>query len=437
MPPIVTSYDLTMPPIHKIVTPNKVPLHVLSDDLVSGTVRLSLVFDAGTTLQKVPFSASSMLGMLSQGSKNMDAEQIAEYIDFHGSSFEINIDRDFAVVTICGLSKFFAESINILGEMLLSPVFPEEKLEILKTNRKQRLAVDRSKAGYISRECFARTLFGENHPYGYSSPIDMYDSLCREDILDFYNSHYKADKCFALMGGSVTPELMALAIDLLSKLPVLGEAEKLLCKPSVVPAPISSPFAYIPYEGVQSAVRVGRVLFTRSHPDFIPMQVLSTVLGGYFGSRLIANLRVKNGYTYGIFATMVNLQHTGYLAIATEVGAQFTEAAIEEIFNEMARLRDELVTEEELDMVKNVMIGELMRIMDGSFGVIDIALESIQNDEQGDYVRRFCEQVAAVTPERLQQLARYYLRAEDMTVTVVGPEEIAIPAALGGQPQAL
>lgn len=422
MPPIVVSHELSMPTVHKVVAANKIPLHVLSDNSASGTVRLSLVFEAGTTAQTVPFSASSMLGMLSQGTRNLDAEQVAEQIDFHGSYFDINIDRDFAVVTICSLSKFFAQAVEVLEQMILYPTFPQEKLDIYKANRKQRLAVERSKAGYLARECFAKTIFGEDHPYGVSSEAELYDSLKREDLVDFFDKHYKADGCFALIGGSASAKEIALAVDLISKFERLAPAAKLSQKPNIIPAPQSKQYAYIPYEGVQSALRVGRILFARNHPDFIPMQVLSTVLGGYFGSRLITNLRVKNGYTYGIFSTMVNLQQSGYLVIATEVGAQFTRAAIDEIFAEMRRLSDELVSKEELEMVKNVMIGELMRIMDGSFGVVDIALESIQNGESDDYVSHFCSQVAAVTPEKIQQLARYYLRPEDMSVVVVGPE---------------
>ncbi len=423
MPPVVVSRELSMPPIHKVVTANKIPLHIITDNSSSGTVRLSLVFSAGTTYQDVPFSASSMLGMLSQGTLDMDAEQIAEQIDFHGSYFDINIDRDFAVVTICSLTKFFAQAIDILEKMLLSPSFPQDKLDIFKANRKQRLAVDRSKAGYLSRECFAKALFGENHPYGHSNTAEMYDGLERQHLVDFYNKYYKADNCFALIGGSAGASEMAMALDLLTKIPQMSEAEKISQKPNIIPTPRSERFAHTLYEGVQSAIRVGRVLFTRNHPDFIGMQVLSTILGGYFGSRLISNLRVRNGYTYGIFATVVNLQQSGYLAIATEVGAQFTEAAIEEIFNEMRLLSEELVPTEELEMVKNVMIGELMRIMDGSFGVIDIALESIQNNQEGDYVSSFCEQISKISPEDIQRLARMYLNPDDMTVTIVGNEQ--------------
>lgn len=419
-PEISIPTDLSMPIINRVVSANGVPLHVVSDSSANGTVRLSLVFSAGTTSQSVPFSASSMVGMLSQGSKSMDAEQIAEQMDFHGSYFDMNIDRDFIVITICSLSKFFSQAVETLSEMLLYPIFPEEKLEIMRANRKQRLLVERSKAGYLARERFAAALFGKNHPYGVSSDGSLYDSLKREDLIAFYNRYIKSDNCFALIGGSASPSDIAAAIDLLSKLQPDTENTS---NTTTIPAPTSERFAYLPFEGVQSAIRVGRILFSRSHPDFIPMQVLSTILGGYFGSRLIANLRVKNGYTYGIFATTINLQQSGYLAIATEVAASATEDAIEEIFNEMRLLSEELVSEEELSMVKNVMIGELMRIMDGSFGVIDIALESIQNGEKEDYVELFCRELEAITPERIQQLAKSYLRPEDMTITVVGPKE--------------
>jgi predicted Zn-dependent peptidase len=183
---------------------------------------------------------------------------------------------------------------------------------------------------------------------------------------------------------------------------------------------------FLPIEGaVQSAIRIGRILFPRQHPDFVGMQVVATILGGYFGSRLTQNLREERGYTYGVMAAMVNLRHAGYLAIATEVAAEATGDAIEQIFAEMERLKTEPVSEDELENVRRSMLGEVMRILDGPFGIVDVVIENIQiegSDTSGahNYINDFIRRVEATTPERIRELARKYLDRDAFTTVIVG-----------------
>ena len=177
----------------------------------------------------------------------------------------------------------------------------------------------------------------------------------------------------------------------------------------------------IPHSGaVQSSIRMGRMLFPRTHEDFIPMQVLSTVLGGYFGSRLMQNLRERNGFTYGVFSAMVNFQQAGYLAIATQVGSEVTEQALSEIAREIEQLRTAPIPNEELELVKNIMAGEMMRILDGPFGIADVTIENIMCGMDNSATQRSVEQIFAITPARIKQLAAEYLSREELVVVVAG-----------------
>jgi predicted Zn-dependent peptidase len=171
---------------------------------------------------------------------------------------------------------------------------------------------------------------------------------------------------------------------------------------------------------VQSSIRMGRLLFTRAHEDFIPMQVLSTVLGGYFGSRLMQNLRERNGFTYGVFSAMVNFQDTGYLAIATQVGTEVTEQALEQIASEIDTLRNELVPEQELALVKNIMAGEMMRILDGPFGIADVTTENILCGFDNSHIADNLSRIRNTTPEELRALAQKYLNPKDIVTVVAG-----------------
>lgn len=407
--------SVTMPTCNVSRSAQGIPLHTLRSGEIEVT-RLSLVFHCGSLFQQKPFAASATLSMMSEGTRNYTAAALSERLDFYGLNYEVNIDRDYAMITLCSLSKFFGEGLALLEEILLHPTFPEKELEVYKNRRKQRLNVERSKVAFVAREEFGRSLFGAQHPYGMSSPQSKYDLLTCDDLVDFHRQHYIAENCFAVASGWITPAEQELMEAFLAKIPTGA----LPAAPDF-PAVVSTPECYIERpDAVQSALRVGKVLFPRNHPDFIGMQVLTTLLGGYFGSRLVSNLREDKGYTYGIYATMINLQDSGYLAIATEVGAEVTDLALEQIFVEIERLRTEQVDEAELQTVKQIMVGETMRILDGPFGIADVTIENLQNGTDNDYLNRFLAEIAAVTPQRLQALAENYLQADDFVRVVVG-----------------
>jgi predicted Zn-dependent peptidase len=171
---------------------------------------------------------------------------------------------------------------------------------------------------------------------------------------------------------------------------------------------------------VQSSIRMGRLLFPRNHPDFVGMQVVATLLGGYFGARLMHNLREVHGYTYGVMAAMINFEREGYLAIATQVTRDHAEDALNEKYFEIERLRNELIPEEELQMAKNMMIGEILRILDGPFGIADVTIENIMCGLDNSSTEQNVEIINAITPMDIQRLAQKYLNRKDLIEVVVG-----------------
>lgn len=379
-------------------------------------IRFSFIFGAGSAVQNVPFCASTTANMMAEGSSSMTAAQISEQLDYYGSYFDVSLDRDWSVITFVCLSKFFDRTLAIAHEILLDPQFPEHELRVYTSKSHQTLLINRTKTDFNARELFARSIYGERHPYGVSSDASLYDKLTRENLVQFYNKYYTAGNCFVMASGNLDVTRLEALENLTSLIPAGAESDDIL-----FPEPISLSSASKKIEGaVQTAIRIGCVLFPREHPDFIGMQVVGTVLGGYFGSRLVRNLREEHGYTYGAYSAMVNFNRSGYLAIATEVGTQFTEDALKQIYAEVERLRTELVSDEELALVKNIMVGEVMRILDGPFGISDVTIENIQNGFGNDYIKSFVEEVRAVTPQRVMSLAAEYLKHESLTTVTVG-----------------
>ena len=193
------------------------------------------------------------------------------------------------------------------------------------------------------------------------------------------------------------------------------------------PAPVTRHEAFVEHPGaVQSSIRIGRMLFPRQHPDFLGMQVVASALGGYFGSRLMQNLREERGYTYGVVAAMVNFEQAGYFAVATQVGTDVTRDALREIYAEIERLRTEPMPDEELLLVKNIMIGEMMRILDGPFGIADVTIENILCGRDHTVIGENIRRIQAMTPADVQRLAQKYLAREDLVTVIAGdpaPEE--------------
>lgn len=399
-----------------LATDSGAPLYTLHNSTQS-VVRVSFVFRAGTSYQSTPFSASAVVNTLSEGTRNFSGREIAEGLDFLGSYYDANIDRDWAVVTFCSLKKFTAETLDIAEEVILRPTFPEREIASYCAKRKEQLHVQRSKPDQLSRELFGKALFGENHPYGITSPEECYDDLTPEILRDFYLSHYNSSSAFAVICGDFGEEVEERVRQILNNLPK-GEAPT-----RNIPPAEPTPLAKHTMEGaVQSSVKIGIPLFPRTHKDFIPLQVLATAMGGYFGSRLMQNLREEHGYTYGAYAAMINLDRAGYFVMSAEVAGDHTQDAIDEMFNELERIAIEPMSEEELAIVRKIIVGDAMRVFDGPFGAADVTIENIQNGETNDYTERFLQKIEQITPTELQEIAQRYLQKNACVVTIIGAE---------------
>ena len=414
-PNITSPREITISHADIVTAANGVKLHKI-DCTEDEVMRMSFIFKAGTRMQTKPFTASTTANLLSEGTQSFTAHELAERLDFYGSYYDVSLDRDYVVITFCALTKFFSQTLEVARQMLLYPTFPQEEIETYRSKRQQRLLIEQSKTSFQARTLFSEALFGKGHPYGVSSDASEYLNITREDILNIYDTLYIAENCFAVCSGKITADIESGILELCGAIPS-GKTKAHV----EFPTPETTPTVFQQHDGaVQSAIRIGRLLFPRSHPDFISMQVLSIILGGYFGSRLVHNLREERGYTYGVFSGVVNLDYDGYLAIATEVSSESTKDAITQIYHEMNRLIVEKVSVEELEMVKNILVGEVMRILDASFGIADVTIENIQNGTDNTYLNRMLSEVFAITPERIQEVAVKYLDPDKFTTTVVG-----------------
>ena len=377
------------------------------------TARVDFYFHAGSTIGKQG-AAGLTNGILLSGTAEKSSVEIHEAIDNLGGYYESGIGQENAIVTMYALRKNMLPIIQILQDAITNVAFHAHEVEELINERKQKFKVSMEKVSFLAQRCFQQRLFN-NSPYGRITELEDFDSISIQELKAFHNEHYLNGLKKVIVIGNFTPDDIDALIDLIGKWS--QEAPSQYTTP---PSNLREKYHFTKKGALQTAVRVGRTLFNKSHPDFEEFLVLNTILGDYFGSRLMGNIREDKGYTYGIGSMVVELQKSGYFLVATEVGAEHTEATLNEIKKEFERLQNELVSDEELSLVKSYMLGQLLKSADGAYAMMDLHLSVEPYDISLDYFNESIEKIKKCTPERIQELAKKYLNWNDMTIVSAG-----------------
>jgi predicted Zn-dependent peptidase len=308
------------------------------------------------------------------------------------------------------------ELLPVVKEMLTDSIFPEQELAIYKQNMQQRLSVNLKKCDFVASRLIDAYLFGKEHPYGKYSDFTDYQALNREQLIDFYKKYYQQGKFVMFVAGKLPKNLE----ELLNK--NFGDlANNAVVEPATPFTPASEKKYRVTNDpsGVQGAIRIVRPFPNRHHPDFLKVQVLNILFGGFFGSRLMANIREEKGYTYGIHSYLQNRIKESAWMISTEAGRDVCEATIKEVYSEMKKLREELVDEDELLLVRNFMIGSILGDLDGPFQIIARWKNIILNGLDENYFYNSINTIKTVSAKELKQLAEKYLQPGEFYELVV------------------
>ena len=401
-------------PTHKKLN-NNVPVYTIysgEQDLV----RIEFIFNNVKWDVEKPLQAIAVSALLNNGTSTLSSKEIAQKIDFYGAFFQTEYVQDHSSVTLYTLNKHLAAVLPIVRDVLTDSQFPQQEIDLYIQNQKQKLQVNLKKNDILARKEFAHALFG-NTAYGVDIQARHYDELKREDLTAYFKAAYAPDNCTVIVSGKFEEASFELLNSEFGQNWEPGHATKNDFSFSTTPRAV----IYKEREdAIQSAIRIGKLAVNRTHEDFAGLQILNTVLGGYFGSRLMNNIREDKGYTYGIGSGISSLQDAGYLFIATEVGAEVCAAALTEIYKEIEILKNELVGEEELTLVKNYMLGSMLGSLENVFSHAD-KFKNIHFFGLGyDYYENYIAKVKAITAEDIKLLANKYLNKEDFTEVVVG-----------------
>jgi predicted Zn-dependent peptidase len=410
-------FDYILPPVNTVHLSNGLPLYWLNAG-VQDVVEIDWVFPAGLWWEAKPAVAHSVAGLLKSGTSKRTAQQINESLEFYGASLKVNAGNDYSTVTLYSLTKHLPALLPIILEILTEASFPESEAAIYKQNTIQRLLVHERQCDFVANQKIDALLFGEAHPYGRFSKKEKIEAVTVEDMKGLYKTCYALANVKMFMAGKVgDAEVKALDA-------VFGQAQVspvvLTQEAFAAPGPAEKKLNVLnDPNGVQGAIRIGRSFPNRHHEDFAPMVVLNTLFGGYFGSRLMSNIREEKGYTYGIYSSLSPYQQGGSMIIHTEVGRDVVEPAVKEIYKEMKELCEAPADDEELLLVKNYLLGNLLGDLDGPFSIIQRWRTLILNDLTIEHFNRNIHIYKAITANDLLQLANRYFRTDEFFEVVV------------------
>jgi zinc protease len=420
-PPTHDILHVAIPKPVQLRLDNGMPLYVL-DFPEQEIVKVEVVFRAGRAEETKRLTSRATSRLLREGTASMSGEAIAEHIDFYGASLSVPTNLDTANFTLFSLHKYVGALLPLFAEILRVPTFPETELETFQRTNIQELAVELEKVEVVAYRTITELLFGSEHPYGYNSVANDYEALHTDDLRAYHKRWYQPENGLVVASGRIDQPM----IDLINR--TLGQhqvGDKTDLGSTFGERPTKEPVAprklHIHHPGaLQNAIKIGRRLFNRKHPDFPGLFVLNTLLGGYFGSRLMMSIREKKGYTYNIYSSVDAMLRDGYLYIATEVAPENTATTIKAIRAEMKKLRDQPVPPEELLMVRNYLLGMLLNGLDGSMNISDVVRGMIVEEMSWESYDTLVQTIRNITPEEVQRLANQYLRPEDYWTVTVG-----------------
>lgn len=418
-PPIkdAVDFDLQLPPCDKYTLDNGVQVYAVSAGAQEVTL-VELVFFAGNWHEDKNIVAGTANFLLKNGTSAKSALEINEHFDYYGAYLNRNCYNETANITLHCLNKHLQTVLPVVGELLTDAVFPEEELAIYKQNQKQRLKVSLMKADFVANRFIDEYVYGFHHPYGRYTSMDDYEALQRDEIVKFYNQYYRNGSCIVFIAGNIPGNLIEQLNRVIGQLPLKGTVPD---AKDIQPGPAVEKKQRIVNDenGVQGAIRIARPFFNRHHPDFVKVQVLNSVFGGFFGSRLMSNIREDKGYTYGIHSYFQNHIQTSAWMVSTEAGRDVCEATIIEVYKEMKLLREELVDEDELLLVRNYMLGSILGDLDGPFQIISRWKNYILNGLDENYFYNSVRTIKTISAEEIRELAEKYLVPEEFYEMVV------------------
>lgn len=419
-PPVAPIEKISITQPEKRIMPNGIPLNMVNAG-EQEVVRLDLIFGGGKWQQTQVLQALFANRMLREGSRMFTSKQIAEKLDYYGAWLELSAAFECTYLTLYSLNKYFEQTLSVIESILKEPTFPEKELVTVVDANKQQFLVNSTKVDVIAQKNYLCSIFGPGHPCSHYAEVEDFGKITPDVLKEFHNRYYHSGNCSAYLAGKVTDEVIIALENTLgtSSWGNVSSGKSVSTSFAIEPLKDKRIFLERP-DAMQSSIKMGAPMMERTNPDYLKMRVLMTIFGGYFGSRLMSNIREDKGYTYGIAAGIGFYSGSGIFTVSTEAANEYTENIVKEVYHEINRLQTELVPQKELEMVRSYMLGDMCRSYEGPFSLSDAWMFIDVNHLDADYFQRSLEAVRNVTPAELRDLACKYIHKESLIEVIAG-----------------
>lgn len=375
--------------------------------------RLEIIFKAGSYFG-TKFGLSYFTSkLLPAGTKSKKANEVAESFERLGGFLEVSQNQERLVVTLHGLTKFFVFYLQDLTDLIFDPILPSEELEIQKKIASQSYLVNIEKTSVEANKIFREGLFGSDHSFGKTlEPADI-ELISLDEVASFQQEYIQTSSFNIFLVGNITQKHIGLLHEYFNKQTIHSSS-------SIISPKLNDVFELRKdkADSLQCSIRIGRRMFNRHHPDFFKFLVFNTIFGGFFGSRLMKNIREEKGLTYGISSSIVPLAGEGYWSIGADVKKENVPLALEEIQKEIDVLKSNKVSESELGLVKNYMKGSVLSSTNTVFDIMDKHKAILHENLSDDFYNTMLQQIDGVSADDVQQMANRYMI--DLSTVVVG-----------------
>lgn len=414
--------DVQFPDYFDTTLPNGINLLVIENNKIPA-VSVRLVFkDAGSYHDGDKYGLASITAeMLTKGTKNRSASKISEEIDFIGGSLSSGSDWDGSYISLSLLKKHLNTGIEVLGDVVLNPVFSADELSRVQEQRLSSLLQSKDDAGSLSDKMFNKVVFAGS-PYGHPAEgtEESIKAMTGADLQEFYTANYLAQNLIIAFVGDITKEeAIAITDKYFGKLAAFNTSSESLDPMFEMPTANSVYIVNKP-EAVQSNLRIGHVGIARNNPDFIAVSVMNTILGGYFGSRINYNLREKHGFTYGARSYFNPRLVSGDFSVDTDVRSEVTDTSVGLVIEELQRISREEISDDELQTVKNYLTGVFPLQLETANAVASRVINLKLYNLPKDYYSKYISAINSLTKQDILNAAKKYIHPGNLYIVISG-----------------
>ena len=402
----------------RVQLPNGVPLFLINEG-VREVIRLDLLFSGGYSIQSKPLQALFTNRMLREGSLGLSAAAVSRKLDSCGAWIETYSSQNCNHITLYTLCRHLPELLKMLAEIVKNPAFSQKNLDVVRRANKSHFLVNSRKVDVVAQRHFERAIWGSEHKFGRLVCAEDYDAITPVLLREYYEQVYGSRNCTIFLSGKFNDD----AVEKLSDYFGCEEWGALSPVSMTDQPPLASVCGRVNAtvdDTMQSVIKIGTMVVDSSHPDFYTLKYLSVLLGGFFGSRLMTNIRERNGYTYHIEADITAFGRRNAFSVTSEAANEYVQPLIDEVYNEFRRLQVEPVPVEEMEKLRNCTLGELCREYEGVLAKADVFINTWLSGEPFDGVNRYLDVVRTASSDDFMRLACKYLLPEKMVEVVAG-----------------